>query len=133
MTPEPFILIVVSIPLMLGLVPRNRIYGLVIPVFTMSSDAAWYHANRVAGLATVIACAFWLSLEWWLPQAMSPRRSALRLADAIGWGALVVAVLVALWLIYRRRQSLTTPRIETVRNNRASGIGHSSSESRPRA
>lgn len=112
MTPEPLIFIVFSLPLMLGLVPRNRFYGLVIPVFTMSSDAVWYYANRVAGLATVIACAFWLSLEWWLPQAMSPRRSALRLADAIGWGSLVVAVLVALWLIHRRRKSLREPHAE---------------------
>jgi uncharacterized membrane protein len=110
MTPEPFVFIVFSTPLILGLVPRNRFYGLVIPVFTTSSDAIWYHANRVAGIATVIACGLWLSLEWWLPQAMSPRRSALRLADAIGWSSLVVAALVAFWLVYRRRQSLTNPR-----------------------
>jgi hypothetical protein len=109
-TPEPFVFIVFSTPLILGLVPRNPFYGLVIPVFTMSSDAVWYYANRVAGIATVIACTFWLSLEWWLPLAMSPRRSALRLADAIGWGSLVVAVLIALGLIYRRRQSQSPPR-----------------------
>jgi len=109
MTPEPFIFIVFSIPLILGLIPRNRFFGFAIPVFTMSSDAVWYHANRVAGIAYVTAGAFWLSLEWLLPQVMSPRRSALRLADALGWSSLVVAVLATVWLVYRRRQSLTNP------------------------
>jgi hypothetical protein len=110
--PEPFILIVLSIPLILGLVPKNRFFGFSIPVFTMSSDAIWYYANRVGGIAYVIAGTFWLALEWWLPQAMSPKRSALRLADTIGWSSLVVAALVAFWLVYRRRQSLAEPRIE---------------------
>lgn len=109
MTPEPFIFIVFSIPLILGLVPRNRFFGFFIPIFTTSSDAVWYYANRVAGSATVIAAAFWLSLEWWLPQVISPRRSALRLADAFGWGSWVVAVLATVWMVYRRRQSLTNP------------------------
>jgi len=106
--PEPFILIVLSIPLILGLVPKNRFFGFSIPVFTRSSDAIWYYANRVGGIAYVIAGAFWLTLEWWLPQAMSPRRSALRLADTIGWSSLVVAALVAFWLVYRRKQSLAS-------------------------
>jgi hypothetical protein len=111
--PEPFILIAVSIPLILGLVPKNRLFGFSIPVFTTSSDAIWYYANRVGGIAYVIAGTLWLTLEWGLPQAMSPKRSALRLADTIGWSSVVVAAVVAFWLVYRRRQSLTKPRIET--------------------
>jgi hypothetical protein len=109
MTPEPFIFIVFSIPLILGLVPKNRFFGFFIPIFTTSSDAVWYYANRVAGIANVTAAALWLSLEWLLPQVLSPRRSALRLADAVGWSSLVVAVLATVWLVYRRRHSLTNP------------------------
>jgi uncharacterized membrane protein len=93
--------------LILGLIPRNRFFGFSIPVFTMSSDAVWYYANRVGGIAYVTAGAFWLSLGWLLPHVMSPRRSALRLADALGWSSVVVAALATVWLVYRRRQSLT--------------------------
>ena len=57
---------VISVPLIQGRVPRNRLYGLRVPK-TLSSDEIWYAANAycgkmcfLAGIATVlgaIACA----------------------------------------------------------------------------
>jgi hypothetical protein len=38
--------------------------------------------------------------------------SARRLADAMGWSSLVVAALVALWLIHRYRWLLTRSSVE---------------------
>ena len=42
----PVLLIAVSIPLMLGMVPRNHWYGFRTPK-TLSSDSVWYPANRI--------------------------------------------------------------------------------------
>jgi uncharacterized membrane protein len=43
-----------AVPLILGLVPRNRLYGVRTPR-TLSADRIWYPANRLGGVA-VVAC-----------------------------------------------------------------------------
>lgn len=53
MVDQPFflpaaIIGVLEIPLILGLVPRNRLYG-VRTSKTLADDHAWYPANRVGG------------------------------------------------------------------------------------
>lgn len=48
------ILFVLAVPLMLGLVPRNRYYG-VRTVRTLSDDHLWYRTNRIAGGAVMLA------------------------------------------------------------------------------
>lgn len=59
MTTQPFaipavILFLVSLPLVFGLIPRNRFYGVRTPK-TLSDDGVWYPVNRVAGAAMLLA------------------------------------------------------------------------------
>lgn len=49
-------LFILAIPLVLGLIPRNRFYG-VRTTQTLSDERAWYAANRVAGVAVMVASA----------------------------------------------------------------------------
>jgi uncharacterized membrane protein len=49
----PLVIIAVSIPLILGMVPRNHWYGFRTPK-TLSSDGVWYQANRIGGRYFVI-------------------------------------------------------------------------------
>jgi uncharacterized membrane protein len=53
MTHQPFfvpavLIFVLAIPLVLGLIPRNRFYG-VRTAKTLSRDDIWYRANRFGG------------------------------------------------------------------------------------
>lgn len=50
----PLALIVVSIPLVMGVVPPNWIYGLR-TAKTMSNPQIWYEANRHAGANLIVA------------------------------------------------------------------------------
>lgn len=66
MASQPFsipavIFIVLSVPLVLGLMPPNRFYG-VRTRRTLSSRAVWYRANRVAGWGVMAASAFYLEV-----------------------------------------------------------------------
>ena len=47
----------VSVPFILGRVPRNRFFGFRTPR-TLASDAVWYPANYTFGKATALACLF---------------------------------------------------------------------------
>ena len=49
-------LFILAIPLVLGLIPRNRFYGMR-TARTLSDERAWYAANRVAGIAVMAASA----------------------------------------------------------------------------
>lgn len=49
----PLFIAVISLPLALGLVPPNRLYGLRTPA-SLASSASWYAANRAAGAAAVL-------------------------------------------------------------------------------
>ncbi|MFH1807277.1 MAG: SdpI family protein [Pseudomonadota bacterium] len=64
MTDQPFFIpamlfVVLGLPLLLGLVPRNRIYGFRSRQ-AMADDRAWYRINRVGGLLACGAGAFYL-------------------------------------------------------------------------
>jgi hypothetical protein len=48
------LLFLVSVPLVMGLIPRNRLYGFRTKK-TLSDDGIWYPVNRFAGVAIVIA------------------------------------------------------------------------------
>jgi uncharacterized membrane protein len=61
MTSQPFavpalLLFIASAPLLLGLVPRNRFYG-VRTRRTLSNDKAWYAMNRLAAAAVMLGSA----------------------------------------------------------------------------
>jgi hypothetical protein len=80
------VLLVLSIPLMLRWVPRNRLYGFRVAA-TLRSDSVWYEANALCarhlfllGLALVI-------LEFVLPASM--RIPVLRTVAVIGCVAII--------------------------------------------
>lgn len=50
----PTALIVLAIPLMLGMVPPNSLYGFRTPK-TLSSPQIWYPANRISGIYFALA------------------------------------------------------------------------------
>ena len=75
--------VVLSIPMILQKVPRNHWYGFRTP-YTLSSDAAWYHANRISGIATLIAGLAWFALALALPNVISSPELARRLR-AVAW------------------------------------------------
>lgn len=62
------IFIVISIPLILGLVPPNRGYGIRTPK-TMSEPRLWYSANRFGGWALLISAGIYLALTLVSPSA----------------------------------------------------------------
>lgn len=80
--------------------PRNAVYGFR-TAYTRSSDVAWYHATRVAGLALVASGVFGL-LAMLVPTALTPASSA-RWTWLLGFGSLLSAVAVSFWLVSRRR------------------------------
>jgi uncharacterized membrane protein len=57
----PLLIVVVSLPLIAGWVGRNYFYGFRTPR-TLSSDAVWYPANRVAGILLLGAGLVWLAV-----------------------------------------------------------------------
>ena len=78
----PITIIVLSIPMVLNLLPRNWLYGIRTRE-TMASDAAWEAANRLGGLVIIGACVIWLVAAAWLP---------VRFARAVGIAAILGAV-----------------------------------------
>ena len=67
----PLVVVASSIPMILGKVPPNWIYGFRTPR-TLSSPEVWYPANRVAGwfmvVAAVVSICFNLALWWIFPE-----------------------------------------------------------------
>ncbi len=66
----PLLVLLLSVPLILGKMPPNGAYGFRTPK-TVSSPDVWYPANRVAGWlmlgAMVVAIGFNLALWWAYP------------------------------------------------------------------
>lgn len=60
------LLAAVSLPLALGLVPRNRWYG-VRTRATLADDRVWQRANRIGGLAVLAASALYGLVAMGLP------------------------------------------------------------------
>ena len=73
----PILVIVVSVPLILQMVPRNRFYGFRTPR-TRSADEFLYPANRVAGILMTVAGLIWFVSVLMAPSLTdSPRQIAL--------------------------------------------------------
>ena len=62
----PILIILVSFPLILEWIPRNRFYGFRVPK-TLESDAVWYPANKMAVIFLMVAGVIWLLLAVFLP------------------------------------------------------------------
>jgi uncharacterized membrane protein len=71
----PLLVIALSVPLILGKVPRNHWYGFRTPK-TLSSDTVWYPANRVGGKYLCVAgllelVAFAIGFCFWPAQTIA--------------------------------------------------------------
>src|SRR5258706_15810007 len=63
MLTQPFaipalILFIVSVPLAIGVIPLNRLYGFRTRR-TLANDAMWYRVNRFAGVSIILASAIY--------------------------------------------------------------------------
>lgn len=81
----PLTMIVVCLPLVLRLVPRNRLYGFRVRE-AMQSDASWYAVNQLGGVVLIVAALIWLAAAGYAPR---------RFVKAIG----VIVVGLALLLL----------------------------------
>lgn len=73
LTTPPFLIpslliLTASIPLVLGVVPRNRVYG-IRTCKTLSDDSIWYPANRFGGWALIVSCLIYLLISVLIPYA----------------------------------------------------------------
>ena len=59
LTLSAVLFIVLAIPLILGIVPRNWFYGVRTPR-TLASDESWYPANRIGGVILLGLGVVWL-------------------------------------------------------------------------
>ena len=71
MSRQPFFLpsiifVALAIPLVLNLVPPNRLYG-VRTRRTLISDEIWYRSNHFGGWDIIAACAAYLAVAWLIP------------------------------------------------------------------
>jgi uncharacterized membrane protein len=92
-------LIAFAIPMILGMVPRNWLYGFR-TAYTMSSDEAWYRGNRIAGFTVLAAGVAWTTVAVALPVAWRSER-ALWWVVGLGLSFLFLA-LVTSWVLVQR-------------------------------
>ena len=82
------LLVLLSIPLILRWVPRNRFYGFRIPS-TLANDSIWYDANALSGRHMLILGLLMVALEFVLPSTL--RIPVLRTIGIVGVAAFIVA------------------------------------------
>jgi uncharacterized membrane protein len=92
------LLFVVAVPLVLGLIPRNRLYGFR-TAKTLSDDGIWYRVNRLAGFAVMIASAVYgvVAVVWPYDRAAPDNFSIWLLHLAAFAVPLVVGLSVSGW------------------------------------
>lgn len=95
----PVVILLLAVPQILGMVPRNNIYGLRTPR-TLSSDLVWYPANRTAGIFMALAAVVWLISAYLAPQFTASPESAR--TWTMGIGLVVLAMAVVASLVYVR-------------------------------
>jgi uncharacterized membrane protein len=107
MTSQPFtvpalLLFFVAVPLVLGVIPRNRFYG-VRTARTLSDDGVWYPANRLAGAVIMAASGVYGALAAIVPyDRLAPDGFSTWCLHLVGFVAPVVLGLVAaLWYAKR--------------------------------
>jgi hypothetical protein len=93
-----FLLLIVALPLVIGVIPRNRFYGFRTRR-TLSNDDVWYPVNRIAGLAILVASAVYWAIAITHPydRAAADNFSVWLLHLAAFVFPLVVGLLVAGW------------------------------------
>jgi len=90
------LLFVVALPLVLGLIPRNRLYGFRTKK-TLSDDGIWYQVNRFAGVAILIASGAYGFVATFYPyDRTAPDNFSIWLAHLAGFaGPLAVGLIAA--------------------------------------
>jgi len=84
------LLIVISIPLMLRMIPRNRFFGLRIPA-TRQNESVWYDANALCGRHLFLLGLLMVLLEFVLPRyLLTP------VLGTVGWVGFV-GITIADW------------------------------------
>ncbi len=94
--------VVLSIPLVLGMVPPNRFYG-VRTRRTFASKEVWYAANRFGGVAVAVASLVYFEVARLYPYTRGARDD-LRLTaiHLVGWVVPLVVALIAVAVYIRR-------------------------------
>jgi hypothetical protein len=82
------LLIVLSIPLLLRWVPRNRVYGFRV-ASTLCNDSVWYDANALCARHMITLGVLMVALEFLLPA--SARIPVLRSIALVGLSIIIVA------------------------------------------
>ena len=98
----PLLIMAISVPMILGKIPPNRVYGFRTSS-TLASPAVWYPANRVAGwfLFAGAGCSLCFNLAlWWISPDWPPGRVESWMEFGIG---IPVVVAVVASVIYLRR------------------------------
>jgi len=98
-----FLIAVAAIPLILGLVPRNRLYG-VRTRRTLSADGIWYAANRFGGGVFLAASALYLLVAAFFPTPVAPGAGLGLLV--LHLGAFVLPLFVGVVVLGRYTRSL---------------------------
>jgi uncharacterized membrane protein len=101
MTAQPFaipalLLFIVVLPLVLGLIPPNRLYGFRTKK-TLADPDIWYRVNRFAGIAIMLASIVYVfaAKTWPYDRAAADNFSIWLLHLAAFAGPLVVALIVS--------------------------------------
>ena len=79
----PVLIILVSVPTLLGWIPMNGFYGIRVRE-AFASDANWYAINRLGSGAIIGACVIWILVAAYAP---------IRLAKWIGTAILLLTIL----------------------------------------
>jgi uncharacterized membrane protein len=81
------LLILLSLPLMLRWVPRNRFFGLRIPS-TLRDESVWYDINALCARHLLLLGLLLVLLEFVLP--VSIRNETLRVISSTGFAAIII-------------------------------------------
>jgi SdpI/YfhL protein family len=97
-----FIFMIVSIPLVLGLIPPNRFYG-VRTSETRDDGRLWLSGNRFGGAAILLSSAVYLLVAQWLPyHPTAPDHLAVGIAHLLAFAGPQVIGLLATRRYLRR-------------------------------
>jgi len=83
------IILVISLPLVLGWIPRNRFYG-VRTRKTLSDNRLWYTSNRFGGWLFIVSSLIYLGIATLVPYSAD--------STSLNWWAHIVGLLLPLFI-----------------------------------
>ena len=90
------LILVLALPLILGVIPPNRLYGVRTPK-TISSTEVWYRANRAGGWMLLLDSLLYLVIAAFVPNPPPPQDSLL--IWLLHLGGFVIPLIVSLVFI----------------------------------